>query len=107
MVPFETPDVPEEDEEEIDPFAELEIGTAPKAKSGVDALEALVDDSEEDDTSDDLLAAFEEDDDDFEEQVLGFGDETEAEEVVIGFEEESAPEPAKAPSLSTAERSKQ
>ena len=71
MVPFETPDVPEEDEEEIDPFAELEIGIAPKSRSGVDALESLVDDSDEADQSDDLLAAFEDDDDDFEEQVLG------------------------------------
>ncbi len=105
MVPFETPDMPEEDEEEIDPFAELEIGIAPKARSGVDALESLVEDSDEADQSNDLLAAFEDDDDDFEEQTLGFGDETESEEVVIGFEEESAPEPAQAstPQTSSAE----
>lgn len=105
MVPFETPDMPEDDEEDIDPFAELEIGTAPKAVSGLDALESLVDDSNEADQSDDLLAAFEEDDDDFEEQVLGFGDESESEEVVIGFEEDSAPEPAQAstPQTSSAE----
>ena len=105
MVPFETPDMPEDDEEDIDPFAELEIGTAPKAISGLDALESLVDDSDETDQSDDLLAAFEEDDDDFEEPLLGFGDESAPEEVVIGFEEDSAPEPAQAstPQTSSAE----
>ena len=27
MLPFETNDLPQEDEEDIDPFAELEIGT--------------------------------------------------------------------------------
>ena len=46
MLPFETNDLPPEDEEEIDPFAELEIGTKSYNQTGNDALAAF---AEEDD----------------------------------------------------------
>ena len=55
MLPFETADLPPEDEEEIDPFAELEIGTKPAYKGGDDALSVFEDD-------DDPLSAFADDD---------------------------------------------
>ena len=38
VLPFETSDLPSEDEDEIDPFAELEIGTKTSYKAGNDAL---------------------------------------------------------------------
>ena len=47
MLPFETTDMPEDDEEEIDPFAELEIGISTPSTNASNPL-----------------AAFEEDDDD-------------------------------------------
>ena len=72
MLPFETTDMPQEDEEDIDPFAELEVGTRPAAQSAVDALASFEDD-------DDPLAAFTEDEEGFE-------------EVVISFEEDDVPE---------------
>ena len=73
MLPFETSDLPQEEEEDIDPFAELEIGTKSYNQAGNDAL-----------------AAFAEDDD----PLSAFADENEEEmdEVVISFEEEDAPE---------------
>ncbi len=71
MLPFETTDLPEEEEEDIDPFAELEIGSKPINQSGDDALAAFEEDG-------DLLDAFAED----EEQV---------EDVVISFEDDDVP----------------
>ena len=73
MLPFETNDLPQEEEEEIDPFAELEIGTKSYNQAGNDALAAFAED-------DDPLAAFAD------------GDEEEMDEVVISFEEDDAPE---------------
>ena len=46
VLPFETTDLPPEDEEEIDPFAELEIGTKSSYRGGNDALSMF---EEEDD----------------------------------------------------------
>ena len=72
VLPFETTDLPNDEEEEIDPFAELEIGTNSPRQTGRDAL-----------------AMFEEDDplsaltDDGTEQKEDF---------VISFEAEGAPE---------------
>ena len=37
MLPFETSDLPQEEEEDIDPFAELEIGTKSYNQAGNDA----------------------------------------------------------------------
>ena len=71
MSPFETTDLPEEEEEDIDPFAELEIGSKPITQSGDDALAAFEEEG-------DLLDAFAED----EEQV---------EDVVISFEDDDVP----------------
>ena len=71
MSPFETTDLPEEEEEDIDPFAELEIGSKPINQSGDDALAAFEEEG-------DLLDAFAED----EEQV---------EDVVISFEDDDVP----------------
>ena len=72
VLPFETTDLPNDEEEEIDPFAELEIGTNSPRQTGRDAL-----------------AMFEEDDplsaltDDGTEQKEDF---------VISFEADGAPE---------------
>ena len=72
VLPFETNDLPNDEEEEIDPFAELEIGTNSPRQTGRDAL-----------------AMFEEDDplsaltDDGTEQKEDF---------VISFEADGAPE---------------
>ena len=72
VLPFETTDLPNDEEEEIDPFAELEIGTNSPRQPGRDAL-----------------AMFEEDDplsaltDDGTEQKEDF---------VISFEADGAPE---------------
>ena len=61
VLPFETTNLPSEDEEEIDPFAELEIGTKPAYQGGKDPLSIFeVDD-------DDPLSAFSE-----EEEVVSF-----------------------------------
>ena len=73
MLPFETNDLPQGEEEEIDPFAELEIGTKSYNPAGNDALAAFAED-------DDPLAAFADE------------DEEEMDEVVISFEEDDAPE---------------
>ena len=61
MLPFETTNLPSEDEEEIDPFAELEIGTKPAYQGGKDPLSIFEDDD------DDPLSAFSE-----EEEVVSF-----------------------------------
>ena len=68
MLPFETTDLPPEDEEEIDPFAELEIGTKSSYRGGSDALSVF-------EENDDPLAAFAEDESPVEETVISFTDE--------------------------------
>ncbi len=69
MLPFETNELPADDEEDIDPFAELEVDTRPPSKRGDDILAAFSDD-------DDLLSAFTDDDEEvMEEVVISFGDE--------------------------------
>lgn len=73
MFPFEASEMPQEDEEDIDPFAELEIGSKPVNQGNTDALAAFEDD-------DDLLSAFTEEDDNI------------VEDIVISFEEDDAPE---------------
>lgn len=73
MLPFETDDLPQDDEEDIDPFAELEIGTKPAHQGNNNAL-----------------AAFEEDDD----PLSAFADDgnNEIDEIVISFEDDDVPE---------------
>ena len=68
VLPFETTDLPPEDEEEIDPFAELEIGTKSSYRGGSDALSVF-------EENDDPLAAFAEDESPVEETVISFTDE--------------------------------
>ena len=79
MLPFETPEVPDEDD--IDPFAELEVDSTPPAERGSDLLDSFVDEkvTEQIVNSPDVLSAFEDDDED-----------------IIDFEDESAPEPNQA-----------
>ena len=80
MLPFEEPDIPEE-EEDIDPFAELEIGSHKTVGQSADPLAAFTDE-------DDPLAAFEED------NVFSSFEEEDApvEDIVISFDEESVPD---------------
>ena len=80
MLPFEEPDIPEE-EEDIDPFAELEVGSHKTVGQSADPLAAFTDE-------DDPLAAFEEDNvfSSFEEE------DTPVEDIVISFDEESVPD---------------
>ena len=73
VLPFETTNLPSEDEEDIDPFAELEIVTKQSYSSGNDALSAFEDD-------DDLLSAFADEKEDS------------TEDVVISFEDDDVPE---------------
>jgi hypothetical protein len=84
MLPFETPEVPIEDEDDIDPFVELEIDSTPPTERGSDLLDSLAEDDVANPIvhSPDALSAFEDDDD----------------ETIIDFEDESAPEPAQASS---------
>jgi hypothetical protein len=79
MLPFEEPDIPEE--EDIDPFEELEIGSHKTVGQSADPLAAFTDE-------DDPLAAFEEDNvfSSFEEE------DTPVEDIVISFDEESVPD---------------
>ena len=83
MLPFETTDLPPEDEEEIDPFAELEIGTKSSYRGGNDALSMF-------EEEDDPLAAFADDDD----LLSSFADEGESvgKESVMSFTDEKVPE---------------
>ena len=68
VLPFETNDLPQEEEEDIDPFAELEIGTKPAYRGGNDALSIFEED-------DDPLSAFADDDGGMiEETVISFTD---------------------------------
>jgi len=87
MLPFETNELPEEDEEDIDPFAELEVVSRTPSKSGDDALAAFGDGEE------DLLSAFTDD------------DETIMDEVVISFDDDDLPalEDSTASTINTAE----
>ena len=87
MLPFETNELPEEDEEDIDPFAELEVVSRTPSKSGDDALAAFGDEEE------DLLSAFTDD------------DETIMDEVVISFDDDDLPalEDSTASTINTAE----
>ena len=73
VLPFETTNLPSEDEEDIDPFAELEIVTKQSYSSGNDALSAFEED-------DDLLSAFADEKEDS------------TEDVVISFEDDDVPE---------------
>ena len=83
MLPFETTDLPPEDEDEIDPFAELEIGTKSSYSGGNDALSMFEED-------DDPLAAFADDDD----PLSSFADDDEStvKETVISFTDKEVPE---------------
>ena len=47
VLPFETTNLPSEDEEDIDPFAELEIGTKPAYQGGKDPLSIFEDDDDD------------------------------------------------------------
>jgi hypothetical protein len=87
MLPFEMNELPEEDEEDIDPFAELEVGIRAPSKSGDEILAAFGDDE------DDLLAAFTDD------------DETIMDEVIISFDDDDLPalEDSTASTINTAE----
>ena len=82
VLPFETTDLPSEDDEEIDPFAELEIGTKPSYSSGKDALAMF--------EEEDPLSAFTEDDND---PLSAFNDEDDdSSDAVLSFEEDNVPE---------------
>ena len=74
MLPFETNELPEEDEEDIDPFAELNVVSRNPSKSGDEILTAFTDDDD-----DDPLSAFTDD------------DETIMDEVVISFDDDDLP----------------
>ena len=82
VLPFETADLPPEDEEEIDPFAELEIGTKPAYQGGKDALSVFEDD-------DDPLSAFA-DDDPLSSLTENNSDTTDG--IVISFDNKNVPE---------------
>ena len=80
MLPFETTNLPSEDEEEIDPFAELEIGTKPAYQGGKDPLSMFEDDD------DDPLSAFSEEED----ALSDFADNDDEE--VVSFDEKDVPD---------------
>ena len=80
VLPFETTDLPPEDEEEIDPFAELEIGTKPAYQGGKDPLSMFEDDD------DDPLSAFADEED----SLSDFADNDEEE--VVSFDEKDVPD---------------
>ena len=71
MLPFETTDLPEVDEDDIDPFAELQVGSSKPAVNSENALDAF--------EEEDLLSAFTDDAEDVQE------------EIVISFEDEDVP----------------
>ena len=79
MLPFETTNLPSEDEEEIDPFAELEIGTKPAYQGGKDPLSIFEDD-------DDPLSAFSDEED----ALSDFADNDDEE--VVSFDEKDVPD---------------
>lgn len=107
MLPFESNELPEEDEEDIDPFAELEVVSRTPSKSGDEALAAFADD-------DDPLSAFTDDIDtpspaftDDDDLLSAFidDDETIMDEVVISFDDDDLPalEDSAASTINTAE----
>ena len=97
MLPFETTDMTEDDEEDIDPFAELEIGTSTPSASKSNPLAAFEED-------DDPLSAFTDDDEpDFEDVVISFDDEPDFEDVVISFDDDEAPAIEQTPVANSAE----
>ncbi len=79
MLPFEEPDIPEEDEE-IDPFKELDIGNSNTKQNTVDPLAAFEDDNALATFDEDPLSAFDE------------PDYSPDEDVVISFHDEEIPE---------------
>ena len=79
VLPFETTNLPSEDEDEIDPFAELEIGTKPAYQGGKDPLSMFEDD-------DDPLSAFSEEED----ALSDFADNDDEE--VVSFDEKDVPD---------------
>jgi len=83
MLPFEAPIEPE-DEEEIDPFTELEIDSKPLAQRGADALDAF---SEEEET---IVSNTE-----FADPLDAFADDEDDLATILSFEEEGAPAPSK------------
>lgn len=80
MLPFETTNLPSDDEEEIDPFAELEIGTKPAYQGGKDPLSMFEDDD------DDPLSAFSEEED----ALSDFADNDDEE--VVSFDGKDVPD---------------
>ena len=80
MLPFETTSLPSEDEEEIDPFAELEIGTEPAYQGGKDPLTLFEDDD------DDPLSAFSEEEGALSDFVENY------DEDVVSFDEKDVPD---------------
>ena len=82
VLPFETTDLPTDDEEDIDPFAELEIGTKPAYSSGRDPLSIFEDE-------DDPLSALTDNDDDL------------SEEIVVSFDDDDVPDLESRPSGKT------
>lgn len=80
MYPFETDEIQQEEEEDIDPFEELQIGSRAPPNSGSSPLDQF--------EENDLLAAFSDDEDD------------EMEEVVLSFDEDNVPA-IEAPATST------
>ena len=78
MLPFEEPDIPEE--EEIDPFKELDIGNSNTEQNTVDPLAAFEDDNALATFDEDPLSAFDE------------PDYSPDEDVVISFDDEEIPE---------------
>ena len=94
MLPFESMETIEEEEEDIDPFKELEVATSAPSVRGANALAEL--------EGSDPLSAFEDDEDSDPLDALE-SDEPDVEEVVISFEDEQAPEVNQAPSGNTTE----
>ncbi len=84
MLPFFDDNIPDTDEDDIDPFAELEIGTSDVAS--VDYPDALAD------LEDDPLAAFE--DDEYSEPQATIKFVEEPKEAVVSFDAQDAPTPS-------------
>ncbi len=79
MFPFDTTAPSEDDEEDIDPFAELQVTSSKPEGSSGDALSAFEDDDDDAlsafEDGDDLLSAFTDDEDDtFQEMAISFDD---------------------------------
>jgi hypothetical protein len=87
-----------DDEDEIDPFAELNIAEEAPARKGENILDSLIDDDEDNEGTDTALAAF------MEEDPIDSSEE----DVIVSFDEEDAPVPTesavKRNNISDAER---